>query len=93
MGLPSGFVPRAPLFAPVTQNVEATRDPSRFSKESTISDSRFPMAALKSSTHFLNALRPSILRPPEMKTKSSTTRSSMASKFWDDRHASSSRRA
>jgi hypothetical protein len=34
MGLPSGFVPKAPLFVPVIRNVEATRDPSRFSKES-----------------------------------------------------------
>jgi hypothetical protein len=79
MVLPSGFVPKAPLFVPVIRNVEATRDPSRFSKESTISESKFPMAALKSSAHFLNASRPSILRPPEMMTKSSTTRSSMAS--------------
>jgi hypothetical protein len=63
MGLPSGFVPKAPLFVPVTRNVEATRDPSRFSKESTTSESKFPMAALKSSTHFLNASRPSIHHP------------------------------
>jgi hypothetical protein len=49
MGLPSGFVPKAPLFVPVIRNVAATRDPSRFSKESTISESKFPMAALKSS--------------------------------------------
>jgi hypothetical protein len=47
MGLPSGSVPKAPLFVPVIVNVAATRDPSRFSKESTISESKFPMAALK----------------------------------------------
>ena len=63
IGLPSGFVPKAPSFVPVIRHVEATWDPSHFSKESTTSSSRFPMAAIKSSAHFLNSSRPSILAP------------------------------
>ena len=55
MGLPSGFVPKAPMFVPVIRHVDATWDPSRFSKESTTSNSRFPMAAPKPSARFLNA--------------------------------------
>ena len=49
------FVPNAPLFEPVIRQIEATREPSWFSKDSTSSISRFPITLPKPSAHCLNA--------------------------------------
>src|ERR1700716_1652951 len=77
-----------PLLRPVTRQREATRLPSWFWNVSTTWNSKWRTLAWKSFTQALNASRPTMSRPPEVTTKSSCTRRSMASGFCGCFHTS-----
>src|SRR5262245_57243711 len=78
----------SPLLRPVTRQRDATRLPSWFWKVSTTWNSKSRTLAWNSFTQALNGSRPTMSRPPEVMTKSSCTRRSMASGFCGCFHTS-----